>query len=273
MALDPVFQVVLGLLLASVIMIVLWLVQRKTANAGIVDVGWSAEIGILGVMFAATSSGYAPRRVLVGVMIAIWSLRLAVHLLTDRVIGHPEEGRYQTLREKWGSNANRNLFVFFQVQAVLALLFALPVLTVAHNKTSALTAWDLLGLVIWVVAVGCTALADRQLARFKGRPESRGKTCREGLWRYSRHPNYFFEWLHWWAYAAMAVGSSYWWIPVAAPLVMLFFLLKVTGIPPTEAQALASRGDDYREYQRTTSAFIPWFPKKEAARDESGRSG
>ena len=270
---QPVVQIVLGLVLASALMIVLWVVQRRTVNAGIVDVGWAGGIGILGVLFAATSDGYATRRVLVGAMIGIWSFRLAMHLLTDRVLGHPEEGRYQTLRAKWGSRTDRNLFLFFQAQAVLALLFAMPVLTVAHNKTSPLRVWDYAGVAIWVVAAGCTALADRQLARFKSRPESRGKTCREGLWRYSRHPNYFFEWLHWWAYAALAVGSAWWWIPVAAPLVMLFFLLKVTGIPPTEAQALASRGEDYRAYQRTTSAFVPWVPKQEAARDESDRSG
>jgi len=264
MALEPVVQIEIGLLLASAGMIVLWVVQRTTANAGIVDVGWAAGIGILGVLFAITSDGYATRRMIAGAMIGIWSLRLAVYLLTDRVVGHPEEGRYQTLRAKWGSKANRNLLVFFQVQAVLALLFALPILTVVHNKTSRLTFGDYLGVVIWVIAVGCTALADRQLAHFKRRPESRGKTCREGLWRYSRHPNYFFEWLHWWAYAAMAIGATYWWVPVMAPIIMLFFLLKVTGIPPTEAQALASRGDDYREYQRTTSAFVPWFPKQEA---------
>ena len=119
MVLDPVIQIVIGLLLASAIMTVLWLIQRKTVNAGILDVGWSAEIGILGLLFAVTSNGYLPRRVLVGVMIGIWSLRLAVHLLTDRVIGHPEEGRYQTLRAKWGDKANLNLFVFFQIQAVL----------------------------------------------------------------------------------------------------------------------------------------------------------
>ena len=273
MALASVVQILLGLLLASAIMTVLWLVQRKTVNAGIVDVGWAAEIGILGLLFAVTSDGYPTRRLLVGAMIGIWSLRLAFHLLTDRIIGHSEEGRYQTLRKKWGRKTNRNLFIFFQVQAVLALLFALPVLTVAHNKTSPLTVWDYIGVVIWVIAAGCTAFADRQLANFKARPESRGKTCREGLWRYSRHPNYFFEWLHWWTYAAMSVGAAYWWVPVAAPLIMLFFLLKVTGIPPTEAQALASRGDDYRDYQRTTSVFVPWFPKRKAASDEPDRSG
>ena len=261
------------MLLAAVIMIALWLVQRKTANAGIVDVGWAGSIGILGLLFAITSDGYTMRRVLVGAMIGIWSSRLAWHLLTDRVLGHLEEGRYRTLRAKWGERTDRNLFLFFQAQAVLALLFALPVFAVARNEAGPLTVWDYAGVAIWLVAAGCTALADRQLARFKSRPENRGKTCREGLWRYSRHPNYFFEWLHWWTYAAMAVGSAWWWSPVAAPLVMLFFLLKVTGIPPTEAQALASRGEDYRAYQRTTSAFVPWFPKKENSGDESDRSG
>ena len=266
---EPVVQILIGLIIATALMAVLWMIQRKTRNAGIVDVGWAAGIGVLGVLFAATSDGYATRRLLVGAMIGVWSARLALHLLVDRVIGHPEEGRYVTLRKNWGDKAQRNLLVFFQIQAVLALLFALPVFAVAQNSRSTLSIWDFLGLAIWIVAAGGTALADRQLARFKRRPDSRGKTCREGLWRYSRHPNYFFEWLHWWAYAAMAVGSAYWWIPVAAPLVMLYFLLKVTGIPPTEAQALASRGEDYREYQRTTSAFIPWFPKKGVTHDRA----
>jgi len=196
---------------------------------------------------------------------------LVLHLLTDRVIDHPEEGRYRTLRAKWGANANRNLLAFFQVQALLSLLFALPVLVVAYNTTAPLNVWDYLGVSVWVIAAGCTSLADQQLADFKRRPDSYGKTCRAGLWRYSRHPNYFFEWLHWWSYAALAVGTSYWWIPIAVPLILLYSLLKVTGIPPTEAQALASRGEDYREYQRTTSAFVPWFPKRKRSRDVVGR--
>lgn len=269
MTLEPAVQIVAGLLLMIVVMTLLWLVQRRTHNAGIVDVGWTLGIGILGVFFAITSDGWAARRLLVGMLIGIWSLRLAWHLLTDRVIGKPEEGRYQTLRAKWGEHAERNLWGFFQIQAVLALLFALPVFAVARNPSSPLNGWDLAGVVIWGISVVGTAVSDRQLARFKKQPDSHGKTCRSGLWRYSRHPNYFFEWLHWWAYAAMAIGSAYWWIPVAAPLVMLFFLLKVSGIPPTEAQAVASRGDDYRDYQRTTSAFVPWFPKERASRDDS----
>ena len=262
MSLPPGTQVLLGWLIASLLMIVLWLVQRRTRNAGIVDVGWAAGIGLLGVLFAATADGYLYRRILVGVLIGVWSARLATYLLLDRVLGHPEEGRYRTLRDKWGRAADRNLFFFFQAQALLAVLFALPILIVAHHAVMGWTGWDAVGVWIWVVSVGNTVLADRQLARFKRRPESRGKTCREGWWRYSRHPNYFFEWLHWWSYVALAVGAGYGWLTLLAPAAMLWFLFKVTGIPPTEAQALASRGDDYREYQRTTSVFIPWFPKK-----------
>ncbi|MFW6171449.1 MAG: DUF1295 domain-containing protein [Planctomycetota bacterium] len=273
MTVEPDVQIVLGFVLMFIIMTLLWLVQWRTHNAGIVDVGWALGIGILGILFAISSDGYALRRVLVGVLIGLWSLRLAGHLLTDRVIGKPEEGRYQTLRATWGPRANRNLWGFFQIQAVLALLFALPVFAVARNPNAPLNGWDLAGGMIWIISVVGTAVSDRQLADFKKRPDSRGKTCRSGLWRYSRHPNYFFEWLHWWAYAAMAVGSAYWWIPLAAPLVMLFFLLKVSGIPPTEAQAVASRGEDYRAYQRTTSAFVPWFPKAEASRNDSNEVG
>jgi steroid 5-alpha reductase family enzyme len=264
MVLAPGTQVLVGLLIVAAIMACLWLVQRRTGNAGIVDAGWAAGVGILGVFFAATSDGYLPRRVLAAGLIAAWSARLAIYILRDRVLGHPEEGRYRTLRATWGAAADRRLFFFFQTQALAAVLFALPILLVAHHPVESWTAWDALGVVIWCVSVVNTVLADWQLARFKRRPDSRGKTCREGWWRYSRHPNYFFEWLHWWSYVALAVGAPYGWLALVAPVVMLYLLLRVTGIPPTEAQALASRGDEYRQYQRTTSAFVPWFPRKES---------
>jgi steroid 5-alpha reductase family enzyme len=133
---------------------------------------------------------------------------------------------------------------------------------VVLNPTPSLGIWDLVGAGIWATAVIGETTADRQLARFRAQPENRGKTCNQGLWRYSRHPNYFFEWIHWFAYIFLAVGSPIWWLTLLGPVLMGIFLLKITGIPYTEQQSLKSRGESYREYQRTTSAFIPWFPKK-----------
>ncbi len=128
------------------------------------------------------------------------------------------------------------------------------------HPAESLRVWDLAGFAIVLASIAGESVADRQLRRFRHDPANRGRTCREGLWRYSRHPNYFFEWLHWWSYAILAIGGPLSWLAALAPLVMLVFILFVTGIPPTEARAVASRGEDYREYQRTTSAFVPWPP-------------
>ena len=261
---SPEIQILIAVLIASTMMVFLWCVQRRTHNAGIVDAGWAGAIGLLAVFFAATSGGYLPRRILVAVLVASWACRLSFYILTDRVLGHPEEGRYASLRKEWGASAERRLFFFYQSQALFAVFFALPALVVAHYALPRWTGWDLAGILIWACGVGNTIAADRQLERFRNRPGNHGKTCRAGWWRYSRHPNYFFEWLHWLAYAALAAGSDFWWVACLVPLVLLYLLFKVTGIPPTEAQALASRGEDYRSYQRTTSVFVPWLPRKES---------
>ena len=135
---------------------------------------------------------------------------------------------------------------------------------ICFNDTQAIHLLEWTGLALWATALAGEVLADRQLARFRGAPGNRGKTCRAGLWRYSRHPNYFFEWLIWCAYSLMTLPAPYGWIGLANPLLMLFLILKVTGIPANEARALQTRGEDYRRYQRSTSAFVPWFPKKES---------
>ena len=122
-----------------------------------------------------------------------------------------------------------------------------------------------IGAGIWLVSILCEAIADLQLSAFKKNPENKGKTCREGLWKYSRHPNYFFEWMMWIGYAVFALGSPWGWLGLLSPALVLYFLFGSTGIPATEAQALRTRGNAYREYQRATSSFVPWFPKKEQA--------
>jgi steroid 5-alpha reductase family enzyme len=239
----------------------LWAVQVRTRDASHVDAGWAAGLGLLALACAALLPGAAPRRALVAAMAAVWSVRLAAHLYFDRVRGKPEDGRYASLRASWGAAADRNFFFFFQAQGALDVLLALPFAALCA-RSGPLGASDALGAALWLSAVGGEAAADRQLAAFRARPDSKGRVCREGLWRYSRHPNYFFEWAHWLSYAAMAPAD---WRVWTSPALMLFFLLRVTGIPATEAQALKSRGDAYRDYQRTTSMFVPWFPRRTPA--------
>ena len=247
---------VMALLMAG-----LWILQRSRRNAGIVDVAWSYGTGLSAVWFALTAGGPEARRVLVAVLAGIWGIRLGAYLYR-RVTSEAEDGRYRALREKWGARTQRNLFIFFQLQAFWAVLFAAPMLVAAENTAPAPGIGDLLGVLIWVAAMLGEWTADRQLARFRSDPANAGKVCREGLWRYSRHPNYFFEWVHWWAYVAIGFSWPYGWLTLAGPAVMLLFLTKITGIPPTESRALESRGDAYRLYQKTTSAFIPLPPKE-----------
>ena len=252
-----------GWAIIALMMTALWILQRKTKDAGIVDVGWASCLGILAILYACFAQGWLPRRLLVGLLGGVWSFRLAWYLLRNRILGKPEDGRYQTLRKNWGEQAQVKFFVFFQIQAILDIILSLPFLVLANNSEPVFYTVEYLGVVIWLISITGETFSDWQLAKFRNRAENRGKTCTIGFWRYSRHPNYFFEWLHWISYAAMGTAANYGWLTFFSPLIMLFFILKVTGIPPTEAQAVISRGDDYRRYQRTTSAFFPWFPKED----------
>lgn len=259
---NPWWMIFLGWAAMALVMAILWLVQRKTGDAGIVDVAWGMGVGLLTLFFAWGSlEGDRTRRVILAALAMTWALRLSGYILY-RVLTMPEDGRYQSLKEKWGTAAQSKLFVFYQFQALGSLLFALPML-IAAQGTAPLGPFDYLGILIWFIAISGELIADRQLSRFRSHSESRGQVCREGLWYYSRHPNYFFEWLHWWAYVGLALAAPWGWLTVLAPLLMLHFILNVTGIPPTEEQALKSRGDAYREYQRTTSSFFPWPPAEQ----------
>ena len=251
----------LGWAAVAAAMAVLWAVLKQIRRPDWVDVAWSLGTGALAVVFSAAASGEPSRRALLATLAALWSLRLAWHLAV-RLRGSGEDGRYVTLRESRAGSADAWLFGFFQAQAFLCAFFAIPVL-VAAGKTGPLAWQDVFGAVVWIVAIAGESVADRQLARFRAAATPRGQVCRRGLWRYSRHPNYFFEWLHWWSYVLIGWQAALGWLTLAAPAGMLFLILRVTGIPPTEAQAVASRGEAYRRYQREVSAFFPWFPRKE----------
>lgn len=258
---NPWQQLLLVWLVAALAQTLGWRWQRTRTNAGIVDVVWSFGVGGAAVLAAATGGGALLPRALLAVLGGLWGLRLGLYLWY-RVRGEAEDGRYAQLRLRWG-NDQRKWFAMFQFQALLIALFSLPFLAVAANPSAAWNAWFVAGIAMWLASVGGEAIADRQLADFRANPASKGKTCRAGLWRYSRHPNYFFEWLHWFAYVLLAIGSPIAWLAWAGPVVMYVFLRWISGIPYTEAQALRTRGEDYARYQRSTPMLIPWFPKED----------
>lgn len=251
-----------------VIMLVLWVLGIVKRNFSYVDIGWSANFAVLALMYGLLGTGDPIRRALICFMYAIWSLRLALHL-TRRIVGEPEEGRYVKLRQDWGAGAgasetglNLKFLAFFEFQALLNIVLSVPMLLAVMNPGPAMHPLEVAGVLVWLAALCGESVADAQLARFKRDPASKGKVCRVGLWGVSRHPNYFFEWLIWVAYALFAVSSAYGWLALAMPVLMLHFLVNVTGIKATEAQALSSKGKAYRDYQLSVSPFIPWFPRK-----------
>jgi steroid 5-alpha reductase family enzyme len=244
---------------ASVLMLALWILQRIRHDAGIVDIGWAFGLGSAAVFYGVCGNGLPERRLLVACVAGFWGFRLATYLFL-RIWWKPEDGRYKTLRENRGDRAQRFFFFFFQFQALLVVLFSIPFL-LAASAPGPLSWLDFLGAGIGLLSIFGEVIADTQLARFRRNPENKGKTCRAGLWRYSRHPNYFFEWIHWFAYPPMSITAAYGWASFFGPGLMLLCLFWLTGIPYTERQAVKSRGEDYREYQRTTSMFVPWFPQ------------
>ena len=248
----------IGVILAG-LMFLLWAIHLRTRNAAIVDAGWAAGLPIAAILAAWRLNGDVRGWLLAG-MVTVWGTRLCAHLVTTRVIGHQEEGRYVELRRQWRTHVAGKFLIFFEGQALLNVVLSIPFL-IASREGGLPGAVQIAASLLWLVALTGETWADRQLERFKQQQANRGRVCDVGLWRYSRHPNYFFEWLIWVSYALYATTSPAGWAAWIAPGLILYFLLRVTGIPATEAQALRSRGDAYRRYQARTSAFVPWFPR------------
>ena len=239
-----------------------WLLQLRTRNAGLVDAIWAFTLGGLAVFYAAIGS--APEGVLglLAVMGGLWGLRLGWHLWV-RNHGKPEDFRYAKFRADWGARANFNMFWFFQFQNVFTLaLSACAFLPVAFRPAAPPQAALVAAVAIWLLAVAGEGLADRQMEAFRHNPVNKGRVCRDGLWRYSRHPNYFFECVHWLAYVPLAWGAPWGWAALAAPVVMAALLMKLSGVPLLEAEMM-KRKPGYADYARSTNALIPWFPKQD----------
>lgn len=244
---------------SALVMTVAWLHQRRSRNATLVDACWAGLLGLAALFYGLAGSGLVQTRFIAAVLASLWAFRLCLHLL-GRALREDEDARYRYLRDRWRNHQGK-FFVFYQMQAVAVVLFSVPFAVAAWNP-SALALWQwVTAIAIWIVAVGGETIADQQLARWRSRSEDRDRVCREGLWRYTRHPNYFFEWLHWFAYIPLAIGSPWQHWAWLGPVLMWVSLHWISGIPHVEAQALRRRGDDYRRYQQQTSRFFPWPPR------------
>ena len=237
-----------------------WFLQLKTRNAGLVDAIWAFTLGGLAALYAAFGTAPFETRLLLAVMGVAWGVRLGVHLWV-RNYGKPEDWRYANLRSEWGAKADTKMFWFFQFQNIFTLMLSASAFIPAAYRPDAAPLWACaIAVALWVISVAGEGLADAQMEAFRSNPANKGQVCRAGLWRYSRHPNYFFETLHWLAYLPLALGAPYWWATLAAPLVMSFLLMKLSGVPLMEAEMIR-RKPGYGEYVRCTSALIPWPPK------------
>lgn len=243
----------------SIIMMLIWLWAKAIKNNGIVDIFWAFNFLVIAAIIWVMADGYEPRKNLVCILATLWSLRLGNYLLI-RVGSHlkEEEGRYKQLRLEWNDT---KFFFFFQMQAFSNVMLSLPFIIIALNSEPTINVIEYIGAALWFLSIVGEGLSDWQLKYFKSKPENKGKVCEYGLWNYSRHPNYFFQLMIWISVFIFALPSPYGWIAIICPLSIGYLIFKVTGIPMTEEQAVRSKGEAYKEYQRTTSAFLP-LPKK-----------
>ena len=249
----------------SVLMAGAWVVQQRTGNSGWVDTIWTFSLGLVGAGSALWPvAGAAPngRQWLVAALVAIWSLRLGVHIAI-RTAGITDDPRYAAFAKEWGVDSPRRMFIFLQKEGFGSIPLVFAIFVAARFPQDALRLQDYLGALILLAGIAGEALADRQLKSFRENPANQGRVCDVGLWRWSRHPNYFFEWFGWLAYPVIALSTGYvWgWATLLAPVFMYWILVYVTGIPPLEAQMLRSRGERYRDYQLRTSQFFPLPPQ------------
>lgn len=245
---------------SAALLALLYLWQRRTRDATAVDAGWGASLVLCAILYAALAPGSTAQRLTIAVPVGLENLRIA-SLVRNR-LGRGEDSRYRELRRRWREKGREQLTfaIFYQAQALLAAILSAPALLASFNRNSALAPVQWVGVALWIVAAALEATADRQLARFKA---SGGTGVMDrGLWRYTRHPNYFFQTLTWVAYALIAVAAPWGWLAFLAPALILYLVLFVTGVPPAEESSLRSRGEAYRRYQARTSVFVPWPPKR-----------
>ena len=243
------------------LMTLLWLVSLRLKNSSIVDIFWGFGFVISAwAYFLLTPDGALPRKLLIAILVTAWGLRLTIHIL-NRNWGKPEDFRYQ----KWRNESGRiwwwkSFFQVFLLQGLLMWVISTPLLAAQLRPAPAQLTWlDALGVLLWAVGFYFEFAGDLQLARFKADPANKGKLMNLGVWRYTRHPNYFGDSAQWWGYFLIAAAGGGWWT-FYSPILMTLLLLRVSGVALLEKTMSTRPG--YQEYMERTSAFIPWFPRK-----------
>ncbi len=232
--------------------------QIKKDNS-IADIGWGIGFMLIALFTLFYSGNFSNRQLLLTSMIFLWGFRLAVYIF-QRNQGKGEDYRYRQWREQWGKHAVWRAFLqVFLLQGAIMLVIALPIVVVNHSDLKGLTPLDFLGLAVWLMGFYFESVSDYQMSVFKKNPANKGKIIQHGLWKYSRHPNYFGEAVMWWGIFLVSISAGAWWLSIFSPLLMTFLLLKVSGVAMLEKKYEGN--PEFEAYARKTNAFIPWKPK------------
>jgi len=251
----------LGLFILGM-MTVLWLVSLALKNSSIVDIFWGTGFVITTwAAFLLIPDGFEVRKLLLNVLVTIWGLRLSLHILT-RNWAKPEDFRYQVWRKAAGAAWWwRSFFKVFFMQGVILWIVAAPLLAAQISARPNPLIWlEYAAVLVWLIGFYFEAMGDWQLVRFKANPANKGKVLDRGVWRYTRHPNYFGDATQWWAYYLIALAAGGWWT-IFSPIIMTTLLMRVSGVILLE-KTLKEQKPGYKEYVETTREFIPWFPRK-----------
>ncbi len=249
------------LLAVGALMVTLWITSVALRDASIVDIFWGFGFAMIALVGYVRADGVPARRTLMTILTVAWGMRLALHLLV-RNRGAGEDYRYRAMRRRWGPRFPViSLVTVFGLQGALMWIVSLPVQAAQTAAAPDAITWvEGLGVVLWLVGFSLEVIGDWQLRRFKADPDNEGKVMDHGLWRYTRHPNYFGDATLWWGLGVIALSARGWW-SLIGPLVMTILLLGVSGVPLLERRMQHTR-PDYEEYAQRTSPFFPLPPRK-----------
>lgn len=248
-----------GLIVVLAALTVLWFVSLRLRDASIIDAFWGPGFTLVAFTYHLADGRLGPRVALVLLLVLAWSARLGIHLLR-RNRRQGEDPRYVAMRTEYGDRWGRvSLFRVFWLQGVILWIVSAP-LFAAVRAPRDLRTLDFVGVALVLIGLLLESLADAQLTRFRADPSNKGRVLDTGLWRYSRHPNYFGDAVVWWGFFGLAAGAGAWWT-IFAPVIMTWLLLRVSGVPLLE-QGLSATRPGYADYVRRTSAFVPWPPKR-----------